>query len=388
VVKEADALADAGYNVTVLGPIFSDKLRSEDEELVSDADWTHRISVDLRQTVSGTWARFLRKTGNWLTSRGWDTADALGYGVKQTLYQARRESADLYIGHEEVGTWVVWKLEQEGARIGVDFEDWHARDLLPQDRADRPVSLLETVERDLLHRSVHATTTSKALAEAMGEAYNAPEPAVLYNAFPWANREAIDDETHDRDGTGRVSVHWVSQTIGPGRGLDTFCQALQNVETPAQVHLRGECRPEYRLRLEQMFPDKQGHTLHLHGLVPPEDLLSRIAEHDIGMALEQYEPVSRNLTVTNKILHYLLGGLAVVATDTSGQREVAEQAGDAVWLCSVDSPDEMAHQLRMLLQSDNHLETAQEHALRAAREEFSWEQQVQRLLESVSSTLQ
>lgn len=387
VVKEADALANAGYDVRVLGPVFSEELWTEDEKLLSDADWTHQITVDLRRTVSGIWARLRRKTGNWLTRKGWDAADALGYGVNQTLRRARQESADLYIGHEEVGTWVVWQLEQEGARVGVDFEDWHARDLLPEDRADRPVSLLETVERDLLHRSVHATTTSKVLAEAMADAYDAPEPSVLYNAFPWADREAIDDEVRDRDGTRRVSVHWVSQTIGPGRGLDTLCQALREIETPVQVHLRGHCRPDYRSRLEQMFPAEQGHTLYLHGLVSPGALLSRIAEHDIGLALEPYEPDNKLYTVSNKILHYLPGGLAVVATDTAGQKEVAAQAGDAVRLCSVDSPKEMAHQLRTLLQSDHRLGTAQEHALRAAREEFSWEQQAPKLLKSVEQAL-
>ncbi len=388
VVKEADALANAGYDVRVLGPVFSEELRTEDETLLSDADWTHRISVDLRRTVAGTWVRLRRKAGSWLTRRGWDTADALGYGVKQTLRQARQENADLYIGHEEVGTWVVWQLEQEAARVGVDFEDWHARDLLPEDRGNRPVSLLETVEQDLLHRSVHATTTSKVLAEAMAGAYDAPEPTVLYNAFRWEDRNTIDGEMRDRDGTGRVSVHWVSQTIGPGRGLDTLCQALREIEIPVQVHLRGECRPDYRSRLDQMFPVEKGHTLYLHGLVSPEALLSRIAEHDIGMALEQYEPASRNLTVTNKILHYLLGGLAVVATDTAGQEEVAAQAGNAVRLCPVNAPAEMAHQLRRMVQSDDHLETAQEYALRAAREEFSWEQQAPRLLKSVDAALQ
>lgn len=387
VVKEADALAEAGYDVTVLGPVFSNELRAEDEELLSDTDWTHRISVDLRRVSSGTWARLRRKMGSWFTRRGWNAADALGYGVKQALRQAYRVPADLYIGHEEVGTWVVWKLEQQGARVGVDFEDWHARDLLPGDRGNRPISLLETIERDLLRRSRHVTTTSKALAEAMAGAYHAPEPAVLYNAFPWARRGVIDGETRDRDGTGRPSVHWVSQTIGPGRGLDTLCQALQEVQTPVQVHLRGECRPDYRSRLEQMFPDEKGHTLQLHGLVSPGELLSRIGEHDIGMALEQYKPDSRNLTVTNKILHYLLGGLGVVATDTAGQKEVAAQAGDAVWLCPVNAPTEMAHQLHSLLHSSNQLEAAQEHALRAAREEFSWGQQVPKLLKSVERAL-
>ena len=59
-------------------------------------------------------------------------------------------------------------------------------------------------------------------------------------------------------------------------------------------------------------------------------MLSRIAEHDIGFAGEQNYCRSRDLTVTNKILHYLLGGLAVIASDTAGQRQIAAQAGEAV----------------------------------------------------------
>jgi len=50
-------------------------------------------------------------------------------------------------------------------------------------------------------------------------------------------------------------------------------------------------------------------------------LLSRIAEHDIGFAGEMKHCRSRDLTVTNKILQYLLAGIAVVAgnmADPSG----------------------------------------------------------------------
>jgi glycosyltransferase involved in cell wall biosynthesis len=387
VVKEADALSGAGYDVTVLGPVFGDDLRSEDEQLMAGADWTHRVSVDLRTPISGTWARLRRRVGTELTRRGWDVADALGYGVRRTLRRARHQNADLYIGHEEVGTWVVWQLERDGARVGVDFEDWHSRDLLPQDRAQRPVTLLERIERDLLHRSVHATTTSEVMAQAMADAYDAPAPTVLYNAFPWTDREILDDERRDRDGSGRVSLHWVSQTIGPGRGLDTLCQALQVVDTPLHVHLRGECRPDYRQKLSKMFPDDRGHTLHTHGLVSPSVVLSRIAEHDIGLALEPLRPDNKLYTVSNKILHYLLGGLAVVATDTEGQREVATRSGRAVRLCPSDDADEMAHQISELLNTEKELDRAQNDALEAARDRFCWEQQVPRLLTSVARAL-
>jgi glycosyltransferase involved in cell wall biosynthesis len=153
------------------------------------------------------------------------------------------------------------------------------------------------------------------------------------------------------------------------------------------VHLRGQCRPGYHSILDRAFPTEKGHSLYIHDLVSPHNLLGRIAEHDIGLALEQYQPDSRNLTVTNKILHYLLGGLAVVATDTDGQKEVSQASGKAIRLCSPDSPSDLAHQITALIKTKDHLKRAQKDALQAAREKFSWEQQIPTLLESVESAL-
>lgn len=387
VVKEAGALDEAGYDVTVLGPVFNDDLRAEDRALLADAAWDHRASIDLRPRIVGTWARLRRKLGTYWTRRGGESPHALGYGVSSTLQRARRLDADLYIGHEEVGTWVVQQLHEEGAVVGADFEDWHTRDLLPEDRAGRPVGVLEDVERTLMQEAAHVTTTSEAMAEAMASTYDAPVPTVIYNAFPWADREAFDELHRDRDGSGRPSLHWVSQTIGPGRGLEALCRALQDVERPMQVHLRGQCRPDYHDRLDARFPSENGHDLFVHDLVSPDELLGRIAEHDVGLALEQYEPESRNRTITNKILHYLLGGLAVVATDTDGQREVADKADGAVRLCAPDDGDGLARQIRHFVRSEKSLERAKSDALQAAREMFCWEKQAPRLLASIETVL-
>jgi len=387
VVKEAHALAEAGYDVTVLGPIFNGELRNEDRTILDDVAWTHQVSVDLRSIVEGKSARLRRKLGTYWTQWGGDSPHALGYGVKQSLRKARRMNADLYIGHEEVGLWVAWQLQEEGFLVGVDFEDWHTRDLLPENRHGRPMKLLEQVERDLLQKATHVTTTSKAMASAMADAYNAPAPAVVYNAFPWSDRESIDDTSRDRDGSGRVSLHWVSQTIGPGRGLETLCHALSEVSTPIQVHLRGQCRSDYRSTLDDIFPTENGHTLYIHGLVSPNDLLNHVAEHDIGLALEPHEPDNKLYTISNKILHYLLGGLAVVATDTAGQQEVAGAAGSAVRLCPPNDPDGLAHQIRAFVDTESSLKRAQQDALQAAQQTFCWEQQAPWLLASVEQAL-
>jgi glycosyltransferase involved in cell wall biosynthesis len=125
----------------------------------------------------------------------------------------------------------------------------------------------------------------------------------------------------------------------------------------------------------------------LHPLVPNEELASRLAEHDIGFAGEQNYCRSRELTVTNKILHYLLGGLAVVASDTAGQREVAMQAGGAVTLYEPGNPASLAQALRRLIDSPDGLARAKAASLQAAQQTFCWERQEPVLLRHIQEAL-
>ena len=89
------------------------------------------------------------------------------------------------------------------------------------------------------------------------------------------------------------------------------------------------------------------------------------------------------MTVTNKILHYLLGGLAVVASDTAGQREVEGQADGAVLLYPSGNPQLLAERLNELLGKPDRLAAAKASALRAAEQTFCWERMIPRLVESV-----
>ncbi len=390
VVKEATALGEAGHAVTVLGPATDDDLAAEDATLATAGGFEHRFVADLRAGAPGrSRHRLLRRVATEAVQRlGLQRPESLGYGVRPLLAAARDERADLVIGHQELGTYVAARLLGEGRRVGVDIEDWHSEDQV-QSQAKRPRRLLRDCEATLMQRAAHTTTTSHALADALATRYDAPPPVVVYNAFPWADRQALDGQTVDRaeSGTERPSLHWVSQTIGTDRGLVPLCDALALVERPVDLHLRGHVSADDRAWLAERFPAGRGHRLFLHGLVPHTELLSRIAEHDIGLALEEREPPSRNLTVTNKILHYLLAGLAVVATDTAGQVEVAAQVPAAVALCRNGDAAGLAAALNALLAAPERLAEAKAAALNAAAAYYSWEQQAPTLLQSVEHAL-
>jgi len=123
-------------------------------------------------------------------------------------------------------------------------------------------------------------------------------------------------------------------------------------------------------------------------LVPPLELPTLIAQHDIGLALELTEIPNRDLTITNKILQYLNAGLAIVATPTSGQREVLAQAPGAGKFIELNNPDATATMLDNLIGDRDSLAQAQACARAAAANHYCWEGEAPRLVELVTHALQ
>ena len=380
VVKEARTLARAGYEVVILTSFTDAALLKEDLELIADYNIQLKGIINMIPGQAGKFYRLKerlkrRLAGELIARFGLETVYALGYDYRANLKVAMRENADLYTCHQEISTVIGCKLMQKGCKVAFDLEDWYSHDLLPEANRTRPLKLLKKYEKYALQHSPLVYTTSQSMAEAMAEFAGSAVPKVLHNVFPLAERELLDGQHKDRSKLERPSIHWYSQTIGPGRGLEFLVGALRDVDTPVDLHLRGKLFGDFGTQLQKLFPTEKGHRLHFHKLVPHKELLSRITEHDIGLATEEYQPNSRNLTITNKILQYLLAGIAVVASDTAGQKEVAAQAPEAVSLYKNHDKSSLVKALNHFLENPAKLKQAKTTALQRAKETFCWEKQ-------------
>lgn len=96
-------------------------------------------------------------------------------------------------------------------------------------------------------------------------------------------------------------------------------------------------------------------------------------EYDVGLALERPENDNYSRTVTNKFFSYMLAGLAVLATDTPGQREVFNNVPAAAALYSAGDAGALAAQLQQWLDQPERLRAAQEAAWRATRDQYCWD---------------
>jgi glycosyltransferase involved in cell wall biosynthesis len=392
VFKEAETVARAGFEVVVYGASFDPCQQEIDEALANRHGFSFNsvlpVGEDRITQLLSLWRRIRRRAGVDLSrhlkiENSWQ----LGPAVIELAKHARKAQADYYIAHLEQGCWVGTRLLRSGSRVGIDVEDWYSEDLPRAVRKSRPLRLLRGLEKELLTTAAHAACPSRAMSEALANEFGCPPPIVVYNAFPWSDRESIDGLLKDRRDGRLPSIHWFSQTLGLDRGLDDLIAALPLVKHEAEIHLRGKPVLGFENWLAHRVPEAWRGRIMVHGLVSYSELLSRITEHDIGFAGETPLIRNKDLTVSNKILQYLLGGLAVVASDTSGQREVARGAPGGVFLYPSRDAHALAARLNTLLGSVGTLRQAKSSALAAAEQRFCWERQKNTLLESIHRAL-
>ncbi|HYN80862.1 MAG TPA: glycosyltransferase [Gemmatimonadaceae bacterium] len=391
--KEADVLADIGHEVSVGGVWFDSLSESRDRAIYAGKPWTFRPILDfrprtLRGRIKNIQVRARTRAARELFKRLGLVLPAIhGYGHSEMLATALKLEAELTIVHSEAGLWVGDRLLDRNMNVGADFEDWFSEDLAGHDRALKPITRIKELERRHVRECAYLVTTSNALAKALAAEYESRTPATVYNVFPPDSTRGATKPGRDRVSSEQVSLHWFSQTIGPGRGLELLFESLRRVEVPCEIHLRGAVTAQVKAALQSQIPPGWRDRIYFHGTVSNEELPRRIAEHDVGLALESSTTRSRDLTITNKLFQYMQGGLAVIATATAGQREVFSAAPGIGMLVHEGNASELAGAITALV-SDRTLlmkirETAREHF----NHRFSWAEQRAAIVGEVSRAL-
>src|SRR5258708_8110065 len=183
--KEANTLAEAGYEVEWLGAWFDPELVRQDRLLIRDPKWQFTSVTDWpSKTFRSRLQRQRQRVLRWVWSKldrvfRWENNWQLGYCTGELLRAAFRRDADLFIAHSEPAMWVAKELLRRGSNVGVDMEDWFSEDLLPEARQTRPLKLLKSLEQGALIHGAYATCISKVMADSLATAYVCAPPFVI-----------------------------------------------------------------------------------------------------------------------------------------------------------------------------------------------------------------
>lgn len=393
VVKEADALSNAGFDVEILAAVFSPAIAERESELSADKKWRYTPVVDNRDTSISSRLRWLTlrlrsRFGRECYKRfGLSSVYQLGYTGPKMLSICKDRNDCIFSVHNEVGLWVGHELLNIGKTVCVDYEDWHSEDLLPSARSFRPIELLKRIESRLHLKAQLKITTSESLADALQEAYGGDRAHVIPNTFPWKEREHLDGKQLDRQHPNRLSVFWFSQTLGPQRGLEDLMAATHHIQADAEIHLRGNCSPGFREQLLSSAAANYRDRIFIHPQCSHRELISRIAEHDIGFAGESGYCKNNDLTIANKIMHYALAGVPVIASDTTGQREAQSHCPRGIQLFKPADAKALAAAIDRWSDTAVRADAARA-ALSIAETEFNWERTSAKLVAAFSSALE
>lgn len=384
--REALALAESGHDVTIQGVWTAKALIARDEHLLPKLPYHFEPVVDFRR--GSLLPRLRRRLGmeKWRRLHKFSPA-SLGYGAREHLRHAQHAEPDLTIAHTPLTMWVASRLAAERFRVGVDFENWFSEVIRPEDAPSQPVDAIRDLERTLLRTACYRLAPSRAMARALGEHAGVEPPHCVYSVFPLADLHAPAPPVTDRRQGRMPSIHWFGSQIEPGRGLRALFGALPHIRYPVEVHLRGELTRANKAWFSQNLPAGWHERVLIHPLVHNSEMLPRIASHDIGLALESGATRGRDLTVAKKTFHYLLAGLAVVASDTTGHEEIAESTLGAMKLVPPDNPVALAAAIDAWLAFPEHLKLARQAALRATKEIYCWERVREHLLDEAALAL-
>lgn len=396
-VKEADALHEAGFSVHVVYVCPSAERGRLDDGLMETRGWTrHPIRADRTSPASTArwlWSGLRQKIARPLAAAGMDAAIPPAYSryLPELTARATELDADFYIAHNlqalPAALRAAWAT---GAIIGFDAEDFHRGQFYP-DEHPQERHLTEILEERLIPACDYRTAASTGIAKAYVDLLDIPPPAVVLNAFPLSERagrtppDELVNETPEGD---VISLYWYSQTIGPNRGLKMALNAFASLPDTVHLSLRGTWSPSFREPFMRMAHDLGvTHRLHILPPTPPEQLVERAAQHDIGLALEQPTKKNWDLCVSNKILVYLLAGISVVATDTIGQKSIADEAPDAVFSFPYNDEASLTRTARSLVDDRDILRNAKAASRKAGETRFNWNIEKQTLLQAVCQVL-
>jgi glycosyltransferase involved in cell wall biosynthesis len=240
--------------------------------------------------------------------------------------------------------------------------------------------MIARLEREILANARHRTTTSRAMAKALADAYGVVQPLVVYNSIPVGGEVGPTPD-------GDLRLFWFSQTVGQGRGLELLFDALASLEAGWKLTILGRCATQIRESFLGRLPSSAQRRVSFLDYIPPGDLQQETTRHDVGLALETASCLNHQYTTSNKIFQYLQAGLFVVATATAGHVEVVRELPEHGRTFPVGDKSALSSLLSEMIGHKEDVRRKRRQCAAAADQRFGYEHSARALVESVKAAV-
>jgi glycosyltransferase involved in cell wall biosynthesis len=378
-LKEADALVEAGHDVEVICAHWAAWADETDRALLRSRRFkcTYVGGHSEGDRLTYSWTRVRHKVGRMLAPRlaseminRW----ALCRVTPELMKAAQAAKADLYIAHN-LGALpaAVAAARKNRAKAGFDAEDFHSGIVPVETAPSFEKGLIEKIERQHLAACDYVTTASPLIAKAYQAKYSIAEPTTILNVFPLAHRPS---EFRPATAAEPLTLYWFSQTIGRNRGLEDVLRAWERLKTcDIELHLCGQWQQGYErefFNLAQSCGLDMSRLRH-HQPINPDQMIAFGSQFDIGLATEPGRDENNRIAASNKLFTYLLAGNAVAATLTAGQRLFVEATAPVMRGYQPGDSDALAEIIKHWYEHRKDLENVRRQAWTWGESRYNWD---------------
>lgn len=391
-VKEADALAEAGYQVVVIGQYWNDWATTTDSKLLMNRRWKF-IAVGgnpKKDKLIYLLSRLTHKLGRKLQEKV-----SLKFGIAELsmgrcgnlLYlEAVRQNADLYIGHNPGGLApAINAAKKVGAKCGFDAEDFHRHEY--SDDSNHPDVLRKTfLEEKYFPKADYLTGSSPLISSSYKKIFLGMEFHTILNVF---KRQQLEVKPSLKGLP--LKLFWFSQTLGHNRGIAQIIEAIGIVNNPLiELHLLANPRQENISFFNQLAAkfNLARHQITYHNPITSDELFAFAANYDIGLASEPGFNTNNNLALSNKLFTYMASGLAVLYSNTAAQQSFMADFPDCGKMYDKRDPYSLAQAISFYLENRSNLNLAKRVSYEYGQNQLNWEAESKKFLKIVEATLE
>ena len=387
-VKEANSLIKAGFDVYVIYTYWTEWAWKADKELFKEVKWTPILAggSPFEDTTTYFFTRLRVKLFGFIvrkiTLRYGIAEIAKGRTYPNLLAKAKSIKADLYIAHVQAALpAAVNAAKKNNAKCGFDAEDFH-RNEVTDEVNDLDYKVSRFIDDKYLSQVNYLSTSSPYISRAYRDLYKDMLPVTILNVFP------VDERVPEPQVTAgaAIKLFWFSQTVSAVRGVSDCINALRTINNPAiELHLLGYADAETKQQLNTLAGGS--FTLVFHSPIAPNEIPAFAAAFDIGLAMEDRIPFNRDICLTNKIFTYMQAGLAVIASDTTAQKGLMGDHPETGKVYENRNVQSLAQAISYYADNRDELYAAKKASYDTARGQLNWEKESEKFLALVKETL-
>lgn len=385
-LKEAVLLEQNGYKIAVVFLVSIESIHLQDQQIIEEHPnwefypiyWNGARANSLNVFLSKCYYQFLKYIPL--------SNDYIQTTSKLLIDTCLSIKADFYIAHHPSVLVAASKAaKKHQSKYGYDIEDAFA--YVEDGRFEHnPNKQILNIERKYIAEASLLSVASPLYTEVYKKNYSGiTEPIRVLNVFD--EIEPGEIRYKDRKDKNKISLYWVSQTIGLNRGLKDLLLAINKL--PAnniELHLRGKVSEKVKEQLLSYVVDKETQAqVFFHEPVSINELVLRNIEHDIGFALEDNLSLNRGKSISNKILDYIRSGLMIAATNTEGHKYIVDDFDGEAIVYTAGDENMLAEQLIHYVNNPNKVTTAKEKSKLLAKTKYNWRIESKHWLERIKS---